>query len=88
MLKSIWRFLASVCSILGAHGLAFRFGIMSLETLNVNAVVISMQNHCTSAILNSDLDMKVVWEDKEYVKELGSKRTNDVKIPKHIIDIN
>lgn len=88
MLKVFWRFLSDMCLALGAEHLAFKFLLMSIETINVTAPTINVSNTPHVAMSKGPFDLKVIYEDKELIKELGDLHVNDVMIPKNTHDIN
>lgn len=88
MVKAFWRFLSDVCSVIGAHRLALRFLVMSLDEMPKETPIVVMENVPPGTVPEGPFDLKVVYEDKERLAELGDLRTNDVKIAKHVYDIN
>lgn len=88
MWKALFKFLSDVCSTVGAKRLALRFLMMSLETINVEVPIIHLANSKTISLPTGPFDMKVIYEDKDLIRDLGDLRTNDLMIAKHINDIN
>lgn len=88
MLKALWRFISNACWVIGAELLALKFLLMSLETTNVVAPTIELHNVPQRTVSTSPRDMEVIYEDKAAIEQLGDLRTNDVKIPKTVYDIN
>jgi hypothetical protein len=86
--KAICWFISDVCWVIGAERLALKFLLMSLETTDVTAPIVAMHNTPPGTVPVGPWDMEVIFEDKKLVEELGDLRTNDIKIPKHIHDIN
>lgn len=88
MIKAFWRFLSDVCWTIGAERLALRFLLMSIETVNIVAPTITLVNTPPGTVPKGPFDLKVIYEDKKLLAELGDLHTNDVKIPKTVYDIN
>lgn len=88
MIKAFWRFLSDVCWVIGAERLALRFLLMSMEDANLTAPTVHLDNTPPGSVPKGPFDLKVIYEDKERLKELGDLHTNDVKIPKTVYDIN
>lgn len=88
MLKAFWRFLSDVCWTIGAEHWALKFLMMSLDTVNVTAPTIELDNVPPGSVPKGPFDLKVIYEDKELLAELGDLHTNDIVIPKSILDVN
>ena len=88
MIKAFWRFLSDVCWTIGAERLAMRFLLLSLETANLVAPTVVLENTPPGQVPKGPFDLKVIYEDKERLAQLGDLHTNDVKIPKTVYDIN
>lgn len=88
MLKALWRFISDVCWVIGAERMALKFLLMSLETTNVVAPTVELHNVPPGTVPTGPWNMEVIYEDKAAVEQLGDLRTNDVRVPKTVYDIN
>lgn len=88
MLKAFWRMLSDLCWTIGAERWSLKFLLMSLETVDVTAPIITLYNTPPGTVPKGPFDLKVIFEDKQLIEELGDRRTNDVAIAKHILDVN
>lgn len=88
MLKAIWRFLSDVCWHIRAERLAMKFLLISLETVKVEAPVVNLSNTPPGTLPKGPFNLEVIYEDKQALEALGNLHTNDIRMPKHIHDIN
>lgn len=89
MFKKLMRFMSDVCWAMKAEQLALKFLLISLETTNVIAPTISLQNSPPCGRCPTfPYDLKVVYENKEALNEIRHLNTNDVLIPRCPNDIN
>lgn len=90
VLKSLFKFLSDVFWRLGAERLSLRFLLLSLETTNVITPTIDIKNTVKAPLVvpRGPWNMEVVYVDEDLIKELGQAYDNDIKIPKHVNDVN
>lgn len=88
MLKALWRFISDVCWIVGAERLALKFLLLSLETINVVAPTVELRNEPPCTVPTGPWDVKVIYEDKAAVEQLGDLHINDIRVPRTVYDIN
>ncbi len=88
MINAFWRFLSDVCWMIGAEHWALKFLLMSMETVNVTAPVINLKNTLSGQVPQGPFDLKVIYEDKELLAQLGDLHTNYIVIPRSVLDVN
>lgn len=85
MLKKFLRYASAVCFRLGLSGLsAFLWEHTEHED---DYKEVELPKKGVSEHINA-YALEVVYEDKELVAELGSRRTNDIKLAKNVYDVN
>jgi hypothetical protein len=89
MWNSFLLILSSICYVFGASKISSRFLAMTIQMSNVKKVVVPMTNIVKQSIIElKQYDVEIVWEDKDLIRELGDKRTNDISLPKSVLDVN